>query len=188
MVANIDYDDFKGKLGVGRVHSGSLRKGQTVGLGRPGGEIKTGKVSELFVFDNLGRTVGASRFGGFAKGGRVGFCMKELRYRRRSEELFVGVTAAIAYDRSLDTPSLVWTNKPLISPLPVVCYSTSSSSDTPFSSMCGSLRMDPIHLPVSSHRKCLLRILYRELFLVYFAGAVSGDVSPGFSRIPILYA
>eukprot|EP00903_Cladosiphon_okamuranus_P013278 g12379.t1 len=56
LVANIDYDDFKGKLGVGRVHSGSLRKGQTVGLGRPGGEVKTGKVAELFVFDNLGRT------------------------------------------------------------------------------------------------------------------------------------
>lgn len=59
LVANIDYDDFKGKLGVGRVHSGSLRKGQTVGLGRPGGEVKTGKVTELFVFDNLGRTVRA---------------------------------------------------------------------------------------------------------------------------------
>lgn len=57
LVANIDYDDFKGKLGVGRIHSGSLRKGQTVGLGRPDGPVKTGKVSELFVFDNLGRTV-----------------------------------------------------------------------------------------------------------------------------------
>lgn len=56
-MANIDYDDFKGKLGVGRVHSGSLRKGQTVGLGRPEQDVKTGKVAELFVFDNLGRTV-----------------------------------------------------------------------------------------------------------------------------------
>lgn len=56
-MANIDYDDFKGKLGVGRVHSGSVKKGQTVGLGRPGGDVKTGKISELFVFDNLGRMV-----------------------------------------------------------------------------------------------------------------------------------
>ncbi|CAM9373213.1 unnamed protein product [Ectocarpus sp. 4 AP-2014] len=55
LVANIDYDDFKGKLGVGRIHSGSLKKGQNVGLGRPGEDVKTGKVSELFVFDNLGR-------------------------------------------------------------------------------------------------------------------------------------
>lgn len=57
LMANIDYDDFKGKLGVGRIHSGSLRKGQTVGLGRPEQDVKTGKVAELFVFDNLGRTV-----------------------------------------------------------------------------------------------------------------------------------
>ena len=57
LVANIDYDDFKGKLGVGRVHSGSLQKGQTVGLGRPDCPVKAGKISELFVFDNLGRTV-----------------------------------------------------------------------------------------------------------------------------------
>lgn len=56
-MANIDYDDFKGKLGVGRVHSGSIKKGQKVGLGRPGEEVKTAKVAELFVFDNLGRTV-----------------------------------------------------------------------------------------------------------------------------------
>lgn len=58
-MANIDYDDFKGKLGVGRVHSGSIKKGQTVGLGRPEEAVKTGKISELFVFDNLGRMVSA---------------------------------------------------------------------------------------------------------------------------------
>lgn len=57
LVANIDYDDFKGKLGVGRVHSGSVKKGQTVGLGRPEAGVKLGKIAELFVFDNLGRTV-----------------------------------------------------------------------------------------------------------------------------------
>lgn len=57
LVANIDYDDFKGKLGVGRVHSGNLKRGQTVGLGRPGEDVKVGKIAELFVFDNLGRMV-----------------------------------------------------------------------------------------------------------------------------------
>lgn len=56
-MANIDYDDFKGKLGVGRVHSGSFKKGQTVCFGRPGQEVNMGKIAELFVFDNLGRKV-----------------------------------------------------------------------------------------------------------------------------------
>lgn len=56
-MANIDYDGFKGKLGVGRVHSGSLKKGQTVAFGRPQMDLKTSKIAELFVFDNLGRAV-----------------------------------------------------------------------------------------------------------------------------------
>lgn len=56
-MANIDYDGFKGKLGVGRVHSGSLKKGQTTAFGRPEMDLKTGKIAELFVFDNLGRAV-----------------------------------------------------------------------------------------------------------------------------------
>ena len=51
-----NYDDFKGKLGIGRVHSGSLRKGQVVGVTRPGEPVKTSRISELFVFDNLGRS------------------------------------------------------------------------------------------------------------------------------------
>eukprot|EP00953_Heterococcus_sp_UTEX-ZZ885_P010957 6359-Heterococcus_DN1.PRE.1 len=55
LTANIDYDDFKGKLGIGRVHSGSIKRGQQVGVTRPGEPVKTSKVSELFVFDNLGR-------------------------------------------------------------------------------------------------------------------------------------
>ncbi|CAM9280524.1 unnamed protein product [Choristocarpus tenellus] len=55
LVANIDYDDFKGKLGVGRVHSGSLKRGGNVALARPDQDLKAGKISELFVFDNLGR-------------------------------------------------------------------------------------------------------------------------------------
>ena len=55
LIANIDYDDFKGKLGIGRLTSGSLKVGEQVGFCQPGGDVKTGKVSELFVFDNLGR-------------------------------------------------------------------------------------------------------------------------------------
>lgn len=55
LTANIDYDEFKGKLGIGRVHSGTIKKGQMVGITKPGEPVRTGRVSELFVFDNLGR-------------------------------------------------------------------------------------------------------------------------------------
>ncbi|CAM9422319.1 unnamed protein product [Chrysoparadoxa australica] len=56
LVANIDYDEWKGKLGIGRVHSGTITKGQNIGVTQPDEPVKSGKVSELFVFDNLGRT------------------------------------------------------------------------------------------------------------------------------------
>lgn len=36
MVSNLDYDQHKGRLAIGRVTSGSLRKGQTVAIAKPG--------------------------------------------------------------------------------------------------------------------------------------------------------
>ena len=47
LVANIDYDSFKGKLGVARVTSGSVKAGQPVALVQPGQEPKTGRVGEV---------------------------------------------------------------------------------------------------------------------------------------------
>mmetsp|Transcript_25534 Transcript_25534/g.33376 ORF Transcript_25534/g.33376 Transcript_25534/m.33376 type:complete len:662 (-) Transcript_25534:326-2311(-) len=55
LVANIDYDNFKGKLAIGRLISGSIKSGQQIGFTRPGEPVKTAKVTELFTFDNLGR-------------------------------------------------------------------------------------------------------------------------------------
>jgi len=56
LVANIDYDSFKGKMGIGRLRSGKIRKAQNVVYGKPGEQLKTGRIAELFIFDNLGRT------------------------------------------------------------------------------------------------------------------------------------
>lgn len=56
MIANIDYDSFKGKMGIGRILSGKMKKGQTVGIQKQGEGLRTGKLAELFCFDNLGRT------------------------------------------------------------------------------------------------------------------------------------
>ena len=55
LIANIDYDSFKGKLGVARVTSGIVRTGQAVSLVHPKNEPKEGKLAELFIFDNLGK-------------------------------------------------------------------------------------------------------------------------------------
>jgi GTP-binding protein len=55
LVANVDYDDFKGKMAVGRVMNGEISAGETIKYGRPDGEIRNGKIGEIFQFDNVGK-------------------------------------------------------------------------------------------------------------------------------------
>ncbi len=56
LVSNIDYDDFKGKMGIARITNGQVKVGQPVALQKPGGPKKTARLTKLFVFDNLGQT------------------------------------------------------------------------------------------------------------------------------------
>lgn len=55
LVSNIDYDDFKGKMGIARITNGSVKSGQAIALQQPGMKKKTGRITKLFVFDNLGQ-------------------------------------------------------------------------------------------------------------------------------------
>lgn len=54
-VCALDYDEHKGRIAIGRVERGTLKRGDTVAYCSPGGEVKKGKVSELFVYDNFAR-------------------------------------------------------------------------------------------------------------------------------------
>jgi GTP-binding protein len=53
LVTNIDYDDFTGRLAIGRVFAGSVRQGQTVGVVGEDGATARAKVSTLYSFDGL---------------------------------------------------------------------------------------------------------------------------------------
>merc|ERR1712176_851989 len=55
MISNIDFDSFKGKMGIARITNGSIKAGQPISLVHPDKEKKTSRVGELFVFDNLGK-------------------------------------------------------------------------------------------------------------------------------------
>ena len=55
LIANVDYDEFKGKMGIGRITNGELLAGQDILYGKPGEEHKKGKVTEMFTFNNVGR-------------------------------------------------------------------------------------------------------------------------------------
>jgi len=55
LVSNIDYDNFKGKMGIARITAGTIKAGQPVALARPDTPKKTGRLTSLFIFDNLGK-------------------------------------------------------------------------------------------------------------------------------------
>jgi GTP-binding protein len=55
LVATIEYSSYVGKIAVGRLHSGSLRSGQSIVRINPQGEHETAKISQLYVFRNLQR-------------------------------------------------------------------------------------------------------------------------------------
>lgn len=55
LVTTIDYNNFVGKIGVGKIVRGSLKKNQQVALIRKDGTVKNVKVSNLYVYNGLNR-------------------------------------------------------------------------------------------------------------------------------------
>jgi GTP-binding protein len=56
LVANIDYNQFVGRLAIGRMFSGEIAKGQEVVVAKTDGSTQKTRVKELFVFEGLDRT------------------------------------------------------------------------------------------------------------------------------------
>jgi len=55
-ISNLGADNFIGRLGIGRIKSGQVRRNSTVGISSgPGQPVRSAKISELFTFDALGR-------------------------------------------------------------------------------------------------------------------------------------
>jgi GTP-binding protein len=55
LVANLDYDDYVGRLVIGRVHSGRITSGSTLAVVREGNKVAPGKVLKLYGFSGLKR-------------------------------------------------------------------------------------------------------------------------------------
>lgn len=55
LFSNIDYDDYVGRVGVGRVERGTARNGQTVTLCRADGSTQNCRIAKLFQFEGLHR-------------------------------------------------------------------------------------------------------------------------------------
>ncbi|WP_041695125.1 translational GTPase TypA [Alicyclobacillus acidocaldarius] len=54
-VTIIDYDEYLGRIGIGRVHRGEIRQGQAVVRLRGADDLVEGRVQKLFVYQGLGR-------------------------------------------------------------------------------------------------------------------------------------
>jgi GTP-binding protein len=55
LVANLDYDDYVGRLAVGRILAGKLTPNMPVAIVREGGKIEKGKIVKLYGFQGLKR-------------------------------------------------------------------------------------------------------------------------------------
>ena len=56
LVANIDYNQFVGRLAIGRIFSGEIAKNQEVIVAKRDGSTQKTRVRELYVFEGLERT------------------------------------------------------------------------------------------------------------------------------------
>jgi GTP-binding protein len=61
---NLGYDNFLGRLAIGRIYEGSVKTGSTLILKRLNGESKTGRVNKLFTFKGLTREEVQEAFAG----------------------------------------------------------------------------------------------------------------------------
>ncbi len=70
LISAIDYNDYLGRIGIGRVHSGVLRTGDNIVLITREGERVNAKITKLYVFENIKRVdadeISAGDIGGIA--------------------------------------------------------------------------------------------------------------------------
>jgi GTP-binding protein len=55
LVDNLDYDEYVGRLAIGRVHAGRIAQNMPVSVIRDGGKVEQGKVFRLYGFQGLKR-------------------------------------------------------------------------------------------------------------------------------------
>ena len=55
LFSNIDYDDYVGRIGIGRIERGSVKAGQQVALCHLDGSVTTAKIVKLYQFEGLKR-------------------------------------------------------------------------------------------------------------------------------------
>ena len=55
LVTTLDWSEFVGRIAIGRIQAGTVQQGQEVELMQLNDQVSSGKIAQLYVFDNLGR-------------------------------------------------------------------------------------------------------------------------------------
>lgn len=55
-INTLDYDDYVGRIGIGRIRNGRLDSGQIVALCKQNGQVETFKIGKLWTFEGLKRS------------------------------------------------------------------------------------------------------------------------------------
>jgi len=54
-ITSLDFSSFVGRIAVGRIHRGTIKEGDNLGLSKRDGSIKKVKIKEIHVFEGLGK-------------------------------------------------------------------------------------------------------------------------------------
>src|SRR5712675_2048138 len=63
-VMNLDYSDFLGRIAIGRVFNGTIKRGTEVGISKLNGKLETTRITKLYTFRGLERDEAESVFAG----------------------------------------------------------------------------------------------------------------------------
>lgn len=55
-ISSLAYDDYLGRLGIGRIYNGKINEGQAVEIAKRDGSVVKSKISQIFVYNGLKRT------------------------------------------------------------------------------------------------------------------------------------
>ncbi|MEQ6121468.1 translational GTPase TypA [Reichenbachiella sp. MALMAid0571] len=54
-ITSLDFSSFTGRIAIGRIHQGSIKVGQSLGLTKVDGTVKRVRIKELHIFEGLGK-------------------------------------------------------------------------------------------------------------------------------------
>lgn len=56
LVSNVDYDEYTGRIAVGKIERGSIKVNQQLSICHPDGTVSKGKATKLYTFEGLNKT------------------------------------------------------------------------------------------------------------------------------------